>query len=189
MHVPVVTLNTQDNKKLSELLRKGFKRSVFWNEYKSKIQTVTTEAGAQNIDTKRILLDSSFQGVNRLFVMGFDNNTGKRNNADIEPHRRYFLPRVEIKDYNILIDERNFYDQSISDKITRYNELIKLTTGKSEDYTTESLIDYDYYSKNWDIVAVNLGSQAILDSDPRAIQHIEFIYRLDNNVNSQILLC
>ena len=78
------------------------------------------------------MLDS-FQGVNKLFVVGFDNNTVKRNNGDTESYRRYFLTRVEIKDYNRLIDGRNFYDQNISDKITRYNELIRLTTGKSED--------------------------------------------------------
>ena len=56
----MVTLNTANNKKLRELLKKGFKRSVFWNEYKSKIQAITTG------NAKRILLDSSFQGVNRL---------------------------------------------------------------------------------------------------------------------------
>ena len=103
--------------------------SVFWNEYKSKIQAVTTENAAENIDTKRILLNSSFQGVNRLFVMGFDTNTVKRNSE--KSHRRYVLPRIDIKDYNFLIDGRSFYDQNISDKITRYNELSKLTTVKA----------------------------------------------------------
>ena len=75
-------------------------------------------------------MDSSFQRVNRLFVTGFDNNTVKRKNRDTESQSRYFLPRVETKDYNILIDGRNFYDQNISDKIIRYNELIRLTTEK-----------------------------------------------------------
>ena len=103
---------------------------MFWNEYKSKIQTVTSGNAAENINTKRILLDSSFQGVNRFFVTGFDNNTFKRKKRDTESQSRYFLPRVEIKDYNILIDGRNFYDQNISDLIARYNELIRLTTGK-----------------------------------------------------------
>ena len=54
---------------------------------------------------------------------------------------------MEIKDYNVLIDGRNFYDQNINNSITRYNELLKLTTGKSEDYTTGCLIDYDWYIK------------------------------------------
>ena len=77
------------------------------------------------------MLDSSFSRVNKLFVMGFDNGSVKRNNAGAESHRRYFLPRVEIKDYNVLIDRRNFYDQNISGNITRYNELVKLTTEKN----------------------------------------------------------
>ena len=97
-----MTLNTQNNKKLSKLSKEGFKRSVIWNKYKSKIQTVTGDA-AQNIDTKRILLDSSFQEVNRLLMMGFDTDTVKRNTNDPQSHQRCFLPRIKIKDY-VLID-------------------------------------------------------------------------------------
>ena len=66
--------------------------------------------------------------------MGFDINTVKRNSDDPESHQSYYLPRTEIKDYNVLIDGRNFYDQNINDSITRYNEFLKLTTGKSEDH-------------------------------------------------------
>ena len=182
-----MTLNTKNNNKLSELLRKSFKRSVIWNQYQSKIQTVEAGDAVHNIGHKKVLLDSRFQGVNRLFVMGFDNNTVKRNTDNLQSHRRYFLPRVEVKDYNVLIDGRNFYDQNINDSITRYNELLKLTTGKSEDYTTGCLIDYDYYVKDWRIVVVNLSHQSVLDSDPKAIQQIGFIYKLENNANAQIL--
>ena len=182
-----MTLNTKNNNKLSELLRKRFKRSVIWNQYQSKIQTVEAGDAVHNIGHKKVLLDSSFQGVNRLFVMGFDSNTVKRNTDNLQSHRRYFLPRVEVKDYNVLIDGRNFYDQNINDSITRYNELLKLTTGKSEDYTTGCLIDYDYYVKDWRIVVVNLSHQSVLDSDPKAIQQIGFIYKLENNANAQIL--
>ena len=149
----------------------SFKRSVIWNECKSKIQTVSTiPAEGGNIDSKRILLNSSFQRVNRLFVMGFNTNTVKRNTDDAESHRRYFLPRIEIKDYNVLIDERSFDDQNINDSITRYNELLKLTTGKSEDYTTGCLIDHDYYINDYNIAAVDLSHQAILNLDPKSIQ-------------------
>ena len=170
LYVPVVTLNTENNKKLTKLLGENFKRSVIWNEYKSKIQTVSTIAGeGGNADTERISLDRSFQGVNRLFVMVFDGNTVSRNTDDPESHQRYFLPRIEIKDYNVLIDGRNFYDQSINDSITRDNKLLKLTTGKSEDYTTGCLIDYDWYAKVYNIVAVDLSHQAVLNSDPKAI--------------------
>ena len=78
LYVPVVTLSTENNNKLAKLLSEGF-------EYKSKIDTVTTIADqGGNTNTKRIILDTSFIGVNRLFAMGFDNNTVKRNTADEE---------------------------------------------------------------------------------------------------------
>ena len=64
---------------------------------------------------------------------------------------------------------------------------MKLSIGKSEDYTTGSLIDYNFYVNEWNFIAVDLSKQSVLESDPRAIQQIEFIYRLDNNINSQIL--
>ena len=56
--------------------------------------------------------------------------------------RKYALPRVNLTKFNVLIDGRNFYAQPISDKITNYNELLKLTTGKGEDFTTGCLLDY-----------------------------------------------
>ena len=78
MYVPVVTLNTENNNKLANLLSEGFERLVTWNEYKRKIDTVTTPTGTAVISsTKRILLDSSFQGVSRLFVMSFNNALSK----------------------------------------------------------------------------------------------------------------
>ena len=103
LYAPVVTLNTENNKKLSELLKKVSKRSVYWNEYKSKIQTETTGNANENISLKRILLDDSYQGLNRLLLMGFNNVVGV-NRVQRDDHRKHFLPRVDIKDYSVLID-------------------------------------------------------------------------------------
>ena len=75
---PIVTLNTNNNERLSDLLKKGFKRSVFWNEYKIKIQTETAGDTNENINPKCILLDASYQGLNRLLLMGFNNNVANR---------------------------------------------------------------------------------------------------------------
>ena len=119
--------------------------------------------------------------------MGFNNNTVNRNSVDEQSNRRYHLPRIKIKDYNVLIDERNFYGQTINDSIIRYTELLKLTTGRSEEYTTGCLIDYDYYIKDCNIAAMDLSHQAVLNSDPKAIQQIEFIYKLAVNVRGDIL--
>ena len=98
---------------MTKQLNEGFKRSVYWNEYKSKVET--KEANGSNL--KRFLLDASFQGVNRLFVLAFDNTNNGNNKVERDSHRKYFLPRVNITNYNVLIDGRNFYDQSINDQI------------------------------------------------------------------------
>ena len=90
LYVPVVTLNAENNNKLTKLLSEGFKRSVIWNEYKSKIEIVSTQVAlGGKTNTKRTTLDTSFEGVNRLFVMGFNNGVVKRNSVDKQSHRRY----------------------------------------------------------------------------------------------------
>ena len=86
------------NLKLTKQLSKGFKRSVFWKEYKSKIQTEE----ADNNDLKRIQLDSPFQGVNRLYVLAFDNTENGANHVERNSHQKYVLPRIKITKYNVL---------------------------------------------------------------------------------------
>ena len=93
-------------------------------------------------------------------------------------HRKYFLPRVNITNCNVLIDVRNFYYQPINDQVKKYNELIKITTGKSEDYTTGSLMDYHYFLKHYHLIACDLSKQKELDADPRSIQQVEFYGKL-----------
>ena len=162
------------------MLNKGFKRSAFWNEYKYKIETNAED----NDNLTRILLDFSFQGVNRLFVLVYDGETANKQ-IFMKISRAYTLPRVNSTKFHVLIDGRNFYDQSISDEITKYNELIKLTTGKGEDYTTGCLLDYQYYKNHYLIAACDLSKQKELDADPRSIHQIEIVFMLDTA--SQIL--
>ena len=126
LYVPVVTLSTKGNVNLTKQLNEGFKRSVYWNEYKSKIET--TAAGNNNVT--RFPLDASFQGVNRLFVLAFDKTENGNKKFKRDSHRKYFLPRVNITNYNVLIDGRNFYDQPINDQIKKYDEIRKISTGK-----------------------------------------------------------
>ena len=178
--VPVMVLNTNDNKKLSDLLSKGFKRSVFWNEHKIKNEVHTADAN----NLKRIMLNSSFQGANRLFVLSYVSDGG--NNAiDVNSKTKYALPRVNLTKFNVLLDGRNNYDQPISDEITKHNKLIKLTTGKGGDLTTGYLLDYKYYKDHYSITACDLSKQKELDADPRAIQQIEIVFML--NTASQVL--
>ena len=116
---------------------------------------------------KYINLDPSFQEVNRLFVMAYNRANGQpiRNGQ-----QKYYLPRIDLEKYNVIIDGRNLYDNPI--------ELKKVMIGKGEDYTTGSLLDFNYFDKHYKLVAVDLSKQKELDADPRAIQQIEFRYML-----------
>ena len=132
LYVPTVALSTKDNVNLRKQLNEVCKRPVYWNEYKQKIET--QEADANNL--KRFPLDASFQGVNRLFVLAFDNTNNGANIVQRDSHLKYFLPIVDITNYNVLIDGRNFYDQPINDQIKKYDEIRKIATGQGDDYTT-----------------------------------------------------
>ena len=169
MYVPVVTLSKEDNKDIIEEKNKGFQRSVYWNEYKTKEISENADANV----FKYINLDP-FQGVNRLFVMAYNRGNGQptRNGQ-----QKYYLPRIDLEKYNVIIDGRNFYDNPIESDIEKYRELKKLMIGKGEDYTTGSLLDFNYFDKH-KLVAVDLSKQKELDADPRAIQQIEFKYML-----------
>ena len=92
LYLPIVTLKTEDNKKLSKLLREGFKRPIYWNKYKIIFKNCN-----ENVYVRE-RLDASFQGVNKVFVLPYasgDNTTNENS------YRKYFLPRLKIKNYNI----------------------------------------------------------------------------------------
>ena len=104
LYVPVVTLSTQDNAKLLPQLKSGFKRTISWNKYLAKPELL-----AQNPNLNH-LIEPSFQGVNRLFVLAFENDAQRTSN------KRYYIPNVEIKDYNVMIDGKNLFDQPVKNK-------------------------------------------------------------------------
>ena len=174
MYVPVVTFPKEDNKDFIEQQNKGFQRSIYWNEYKTKEMN---ENGDDNA-VKYISLDPSFQGVNRLFIMAYRREAGQ---PDRNSQQKYYLPRTDLKKYNVIIDGRNFYDNPIESDIEKYREFKKVMIGKGEDYTTGSLLDFNYFLKHYKLVAVDLSKQKELDADPRAIQQIEFKYILGTN--------
>ena len=119
LYVPIVTLSSKDTSHLSKLLSKGFKRSVFWNKYHVK----DTERTVANGDTIRILVDASFQGMHRLFVLPFTAADQPANTAYKDSYRKFYLPRTNITNYNAIIDGRNFYDQPIKTDERQYDEL------------------------------------------------------------------
>ena len=127
MYVPVVSLSTKENENLIKQLDGGFKRSVDWNEYKSKIET----KAADNNNVTRFTLDASFQGVNRLFILAFGNTKNDNNNkVERDSHRKYFLSRVNITNYNVLIDGRIFMINQLMIKSKSIMKLEKLREEK-----------------------------------------------------------
>ena len=174
LYGPVVTLKTEDNTKLSKLLSKGFKRPIYWNEYK-----VIANKNYNDNEYIRERLDVSIQGVNRLFVFPYmrGNNLATGNS-----YNKYFLPRSKIENYNIEIDGRNFYDQPINDSIKQYDEIRKISIGQGDDYTTVCLLDFAYFREKYRLIASDGSKQKALDADSRAIQQTIFTGKVSANV-------
>ena len=158
---------------MTKQLNEGFKRPVYWNEYKTKIDLKDLD----NHETTdiRFYLDASFQGVKRLFVLTFDDTNGA-NKVERNNQRKYFLPRVNITNYNVLIDGRNFYDQPIKDQIKKYDEIREIATGQGDDYTTGCSLDYyEYFKDHHQLIAADFSKQKELYADLRAIQKLNFM--------------
>ena len=156
---------------MTKQLDEGFKRSVYWDEYKSKIEIKT----ADDNNVIRFPLDASFQGVNRLFVLAFNNTNNDANKVERNSHRNYFLPRVDITNYNVLIDGRTFYDQTINDQIKKYDEIRKIATGKGGNYITGCLLDYQYLKYHYQLIAVDLSKQKEIDADPKLFNKLSLM--------------
>ena len=89
------------------------------------------------------------------------------------------LPKGFTDNYNVIINGKNFYDQATDSDIKRCEEIKKLTTGQGEDYTTGCLLDYDYFKSHYRLITVALSRQKELDADPKAIQQIGFVGKLN----------
>ena len=190
-------MSTKDNTNLTKQLNEGFKRTIYWNQYVSK---PFRETPHKKTGVTRFALDAAFKGVNRLFVLAFEDTRADEaadapaprnlvaNRVIRDSYRKYFVPRVDITSYNLLIDGRNFYNQRINDSIRKYDEIRKIATGKGDNYATGCLLDYDYFKTNYQLNAVDLSKQRELDADPRAIQQIQFIGMLKTRSNVSAIL-
>ena len=120
-----------------------------------------------------MVIDPSFQGVNRLVVLSFENE------EDRKVHTRYYFPKVEIKGYNVMIDGKNFFDQPVKSDIRTCDNIWKIATGQGDDYATGCLLGYNYLNNYYKMIAIHLIKQQGLDTDPKAIQQINFTGNLD----------
>ena len=163
LYVPVIILSTQENAKLLQQSKSGCKRVINWNKYLSKPELLRRNPNLN------YLVEPSFQGVNRLFVLAFEND------AQRTSHTCYYLPNVEIKDCNIMINGENLFDQPIKNNKVTYKNIRKIATGQGDDYTTGCL----YFLDTYKVIAVDLSKQQVLDADRKAIQQINFTASLD----------
>ena len=174
LYVPVVTLSTQNNAKLIQQLKSGFKRIINWNKYVSKPKLLAQKPNLNH------LVEPSFQEVNRLFVLAFEDDAQRTSN------KRYYLPNVENKDYTFMTDRKNFFDQPIRNNKITYENIRKIATGQGDDYTKDCLLDYAYFTDNYKMIAIDLSKQQALDADPRVIEQINFTANLDCANNTRI---
>ena len=118
VYIPVVTLSTQDKATLLEQLKSGFKRTINWNKYQLK---VSVQAPSPYLD---LLIDTIFQEGNRLkTVVSFENK------GDRTVQTKYHLPTVEIKDYNVMNDGKNLFDQPVKNNLRTYDNIREISTG------------------------------------------------------------
>ena len=115
-----------------------------------------------------------------MFVLAFEGDTQRTSRSG------YYLPNVEIKDYNIMINGKNVFDQPIKNNKVTYENIRKIATGQGDDYTAGCLIDYPYFLDTYKMIGVDLSKQQALNVDPRAIQQINFTANLDRAGNTRV---
>ena len=174
LYIPVVTLSKDDETKLLSNLKSGFKREIIWNKYRSQM---TTEAINNNLN---ILIDPTFTNVNRLFVLAYQNV------ADRQSYDEFYLPKVMVKDYNVIIDKLAFFDLPIKTEEEAYEKIIDIS--RNNEYTTHNLLYYDYFKKYYKLIAIDLSKQQVLQENKYLIQQINFIGRLTEAANVFIII-
>ena len=145
---------------------------------------MSTEAANNNLN---LLVDPTFTNVNnRLFVLAYligNNNNNNNNNDNRKSFSGFYLPEVMIKDFNVIIDKLAFFDLPIKTEEEAYEKILDIS--RSNEYTTGNLLHFDYFKKYYKPIAVNFSKQEVLQENKDLIQQINFIGRLDINVNAR----
>ena len=148
LYVPVVTLSAEDHNKFLDQLKTKFKRTIKWNKYRSEMSNQTSN------NNLNYLNDPTF--TNRLFVLSFQNEN------DRVSFSKYYLPKIEIKDFNVLIDGKPFFEIPVKNKEEAYEAIIEIS--KNNDYTTGNLLDYEYFKDHCKLIAIDLSKQTELEN-------------------------
>ena len=121
--VPAVTLSAENDNKLLKQLKTGFKRTIRWNKYRSEMSNQTKN------NNLNYLIDPTFTNVNRLFVLSFKNEYGNDdgNESVRTSFKKYYVPKVGIKDFNVLIDRKPFFEIPVKNKEEAYEAIIEMS--------------------------------------------------------------
>ena len=174
LYIPVVTLSKDDEIKLLTNLKYGFTREIIWNKYGSQM---STEAANSNLN---ILIDPTFTNVNRLLGLAYQTAEDRKSFFE------FYLPKVMIKDFNVIIDKLAFLDLPIKTEEEAYEKIIDIS--KNNEYTTGNLLDYDYFKKYYKLIAIDLSNQQVLQENEDLIQNINFIGRLRQGEDANIFI-
>ena len=169
LYIPVVTLSKDDEIKLLTNLKSGFTREIIWNKYRSQ---VSTEAINSNLN---ILKDPTFTNVNRLFILAYQNADDRQSPS------QFYMPRVRIKNFNVIIEKLAFFDLPIKTEEEAYEKIIDIS--RNNKYTAGNLLDYDYFKKYYKLISIDLSKQEVLQENEDLIQQINFIGRLEAAAN------
>ena len=138
---------------------------------------MTTEAINNNLN---ILIDPTFTNVNRLFVLEYQTAD------DRQSFSQNYLPRVMVKDFNVIIDKLAFFDLPIKTEEEAYEKIIDIS--RNNEYATGNLLDYDYFKRYYKLIAINLSKQQVLQENEDLIQQINFLGRLEEAANVFIII-
>ena len=166
LYLPVVTLSAENDNKILEQLKTGYKRTIKWNKYRSEMSNQTKN------NNLNYFIDPTFTNMNRLFVLTLENED------DRSSFSKYYEPKVEIKDFNVLIDGKAFFEVPVKNKEEAYEAIIEIT--ENNNYTTGNLLDYEYFKDHYKLIAIDLSKQIELEN-PDLKQQINFIGRLEEN--------
>ena len=174
LYVPVTILSAENDNTILEQLKTEFKRTINWNKYRSEMSNQTRNSSLN------YLIDPTSTKVNRLFVLSFknDENDDDENESVRTSFKKYYLPKVEVKDFNVFIDGKPFFEIPVKIKEEAYEQIIEMS--KNNNYTTANLLDYEYFSKHYRLIAIDLSKQTELEN-PNLKQQINFIGRLEED--------
>ena len=169
LYEPVVTLSKDDENKMLTNLKSGFRRVVHCNKYMSQ---VSAHSDNNNLN---ILVDPTFTNVNRLFVLAYESDVTNIDNKT--SFSIFYLPKVIIKDFNVIIDKLPFFDLPVRNEEEAYEKIIDMVN--NSEYNTGNLLNYDYFKKFYKLVAIDLSKQQVLQENKDLIQQISFIGRVE----------